>query len=64
MGIYEIFILDQSIENLIYKRADAGVIMRRARELGMKTLREDALRKAAMGLTTHKEVIRLTVLTD
>ena len=41
-----------------------GVIMRRAKALGMRTLRDDALRKAAMGLTSIQEVIRLTVASD
>ena len=61
MGIYEIFILDESIEDLIYGKADASVIGHRAREIGMRTLRQDALRKAAMGMTTVQEVMRLTV---
>ncbi|MDX9980602.1 MAG: ATPase, T2SS/T4P/T4SS family, partial [Lentisphaeria bacterium] len=61
MGIYEIFILDNSIQALIYQKADAGVIRVRARELGMRTLREDGLRKAMAGITTLEEVIRLTV---
>ncbi len=61
MGIYEIFILDNSIQALIYEKADAGVIRVRARQLGMRTLREDGLRKAMAGLTTLEEVIRLTV---
>ncbi len=61
MGIYEIFILDDSIHNLIYELADAGVIRRRAMQLGMRTLREDGIRKAAAGITTIQEVIRLTV---
>jgi len=64
MGVYEIFILDRSIEQLIFERADAGVIMRRAKELGMNTLRDDALLKAEMGMTTHHEVLRLTVQTN
>jgi len=64
MGVYEIFMLDASIEDLIYQQADSGVIMRRAKALGMKTLRDDALRKAAMGLTSIQEVIRLTVASD
>jgi len=64
MGVYEIFILDESIEELVYQKADSGIILRRARELGMRTLREDALRKAAMGQTSIKEVLRLTVVKD
>ena len=61
MGIYEVFILDDSISELIYQHADAGVIMARAREHGMRTLRDDGMRKAAMGLTSLNEVLRLTV---
>jgi len=61
MGVYEIFILDTSIEELIYGKADASVIGRRAIEIGMRTLRQDALRKASMGLTSVQEVMRLTV---
>ncbi|MCK5801891.1 MAG: Flp pilus assembly complex ATPase component TadA [Lentisphaeria bacterium] len=64
MGIYEIFILDESIQSLIYGKADAGVIKDRARVLGMRSLREDGLRKAAAGITTLEEVIRLTVADD
>ncbi len=61
MGIYEVFILDDSIQNLIYELADAGKIRRRAMELGMRTLRQDGIRKAAAGITTISEVIRITV---
>ncbi|MCQ2402285.1 MAG: Flp pilus assembly complex ATPase component TadA [Lentisphaeria bacterium] len=61
MGIYEIFMLDNSLENLIYQRADSGVIKRRAQELGMRDLRDDGVRKAAMGVTSISEVLRLTV---
>jgi general secretion pathway protein E/type IV pilus assembly protein PilB len=64
MGVYEIFMLDASIEDLIYQQADSGVIMRRAKALGMRTLRDDALRKAAMGVTSIQEVIRLTVASE
>ena len=61
MGIYEIFMLDDSLENMIYNRADAGAIKRRAKELGMRDLRDDGIRKAAMGITSINEVLRLTV---
>ena len=61
LGIYEIFILDASIEGLIYQMADASVIRRRAMEIGMRTLRQDGMRKAAAGLSTLAEVIRITV---
>jgi type IV pilus assembly protein PilB len=61
MGIYEIFMLDESIQELIYGKADAGQIRSRAIANGMRTLRQDGLRKAGMGMTSLEEVIRMTV---
>jgi general secretion pathway protein E/type IV pilus assembly protein PilB len=62
MGIYEIFMLDDSIAELIYQKADSGIISRHAREnLGMRTLRDDGIRKAATGITSINEVLRITV---
>lgn len=60
VGIFEIFMLDESIQTLIYERASASTVRARARTLGMRTLREDGLRKAATGITTLEEVIRIT----
>ncbi len=60
LGIYEIFMLDESIQDLIYQKVDASMIRERARSLGMRTLREDGLRKAAAGVTTLEEVMRVT----
>jgi len=60
MGIYEIFMIKESIQNLIYELVPAGVIREHARGLGMRTLREDGIRKAGAGLTSLEEVIRIT----
>ncbi|MBN2451451.1 MAG: Flp pilus assembly complex ATPase component TadA [Lentisphaeria bacterium] len=60
-GIYEIFILDASIQELIFEKADASQIRTRAIEIGMRTLRQDGLRKAAAAITSLEEVIRMTV---
>ncbi len=60
VGIFEIFLLDESIQTLIYERSSATSVRERARTLGMRTLREDGLRKAASGMTTLEEVIRIT----
>ena len=38
-----------------------SVLRTRAREMGMRTLREDGIRKVLAGLTTPEEVIRATV---
>ncbi len=60
LGIYEIFMIDQSIVKLIFDLASAEIIKLRARELGMRTLRDDGLRKAGAGVSTLEEVIRIT----
>ena len=61
VGIYEIFVVGEEIQDLIYEKVAAATIREAARKSGMKTLREDALRKAASGITTLQEVIAVTV---
>jgi type II secretory ATPase GspE/PulE/Tfp pilus assembly ATPase PilB-like protein len=46
---------------LIYDKVPSSVLRIRARETGMRTLREDGARKVVAGLTTPDEVIRATV---
>ena len=60
MGLYEIFTITTDIQNLIYEMVPSGVIRERARALGMRTLRDDGLRKASAGMTSLEEVIRMT----
>jgi general secretion pathway protein E/type IV pilus assembly protein PilB len=61
MGIFEIFLIDDEARKLIYEKVSSNVLRIRAREAGMRTLREDGRRKAIGGLTTAEEVIRATV---
>jgi len=60
-GIFEIFVIDDEVRKLIYEKVPASVLRARAREMGMRTLREDGVRKVLAGLTTPDEVIRATV---
>jgi general secretion pathway protein E/type IV pilus assembly protein PilB len=60
-GIFEIFIIDDDARKLIYEKVSSSVLRNRAREMGMRTLREDGIRKVLAGLTTPDEVIRATV---
>jgi general secretion pathway protein E/type IV pilus assembly protein PilB len=60
-GIFEIFVIDDEARKLIYEKVPSSVLRARAREMGMRTLREDGIRKAIAGLTTADEVIRSTV---
>lgn len=61
MGIFEIFVIDDDARKLIYDKVPTSVLRARAREMGMRTLREDGVRKVLSGLTTPDEVIRATV---
>ena len=63
-GIFEIFVIDDEARKLIYDHAPTSVLRARAREMGMRTLREDGIRKVLNGLTTPEEVIRSTVGDD
>ncbi|HTG43057.1 MAG TPA: ATPase, T2SS/T4P/T4SS family, partial [Verrucomicrobiae bacterium] len=60
-GIFEIFVIDDEARKLIYDKVPATVLRARAREMGMRTLREDGTRKVLAGLTTADEVIRSTM---
>jgi len=59
--IFEIFVIDDETRKLIYDKATSTVLRARAREMGMRTLREDGIRKVLAGLTTAEEVIRSTL---
>jgi len=60
-GIFEIFQVDDAIQRLIFDHSPATVLRARAREMGMRTLREDGLLKVASGMTTLEEVLRATM---
>ncbi len=61
MGIFEIFIIDDEVRLMINKRTSTLLLRQRARELGMRTLREDGVRKVMAGLTAAEEVISITL---
>ena len=61
MGIFEIFIVDDEVRHMINKRSSTMLLRQRARELGMRTLREDGVRKILAGLTSADEVISVTI---
>jgi type IV pilus assembly protein PilB len=61
MGIFEIFVIDDEVRYMISRRSPTLMLRQRARELGMRTLREDGVRKVLAGLTSADEVISITV---
>ena len=60
-GIFEFFVIDDQARKLIYDKVTSSVIRTRARQAGMRTLREDGCRKVLAGLTSAEEVIRASV---
>jgi len=61
MGIFEIFVIDDEARHMINKRSLTLMLRQRGRELGMRTLREDGVRKVLAGLTSAEEVISSTM---
>lgn len=59
-GIYEMMLISEDIQNLIYTRESAGKIKRHALNSGLQTLRMDGARKVLAGITTISEVLRVT----
>ena len=61
MGIFEIFTIDDEVRGMINGGLTTMQLRRRARELGMRTLREDGIRKVLSGLTSGNEVVHATM---
>jgi len=63
MGIFEVFVVDDDVRRMVNESATTLQLRQRARQLGMRSLREDGVRKVLSGLTTADEVIT-TTMTD
>lgn len=61
LAIAEIFRMDDEVRTAINDNISSVQLKRKARELGMRNLREDGIRKALAGMTTAAEVIEITV---
>ncbi len=59
-GIYEVLVMDEKIGKLITANASADEIEREARKDGMQKMYEDGFIKAAMGVTSIEEILRVT----
>ena len=64
IGIYEIFQITEDIGKLIFANEPSGVIREAARRNGMRSLRDDAIRKAEAGISTLEEVIFVTLMDE
>jgi type II secretory ATPase GspE/PulE/Tfp pilus assembly ATPase PilB-like protein len=61
IGIFETFQIDDEVRHMINENLTSSQLRRRARELGMRTLRDDGIRKVLAGLTSADEVIHVTM---
>ena len=59
IGIYEILPVTETIKELIVQRVTSDKIQSVAEEAGMLTMVEDGITKAAQGVTTIEEVLRV-----
>ena len=60
VGLFELIVIDENIQQAIQQRNDASQLRKLATENGMKLLRHDGLTKIDKGLTTHAEVARVS----
>ncbi len=61
VGIYEVLAVNETIKELIVKRATSDQIQAQAQKEGMRTMVEDGFIKAAQGLTSVEEVLRVII---
>ncbi len=59
-GIFEFLVMDDTLRGLMMQTSDSGTLRKAAMERGMKSLREDGVRKIRAGITTVEEVLRVT----
>ena len=61
IGIYEVLAVTETIKELIVKGSRTEEIEQRAKKEGMRTMVEDGFVKAAQGITSIEEVLRVIV---
>lgn len=60
VAIYEFFLLDEEIQDMVSAHVSSSELRKAAIERGMRTLRMDGWEKVAAGLTSVEEVMRIT----
>ena len=60
IGLFEIFLINEAVQQLIHERVSPVRLRGWAREQGLGTLRADGIRKVSAGLTTSEEVVSMT----
>jgi len=62
MGLFELFLINEEVQQMIYEYRSLVELRQKARELGMRTMREDGVRKITSGLTSIDEVVSATMV--
>lgn len=60
VGTFEILVVDDEIRELIVRKASSEEIKRRAKDRGMGEMKDDAIKKAILGITTLEEALNIT----
>lgn len=61
IGVYEVMMMSERLRDIILNGGSTDDIRRQAVEEGMLSLRESAMRKALIGMTSLEEVVRVTM---
>ena len=61
VGVFEMFQVNEELQSMIYEEASLVALRNKAREMGMRNMREDGIRKIIGGITTPQEVLHATV---
>jgi type IV pilus assembly protein PilB len=61
LAVPEVMSVTEDIERLVVEKASSEDIGRVARSQGMTTLRDDGMAKAALGVTSIEEILRVVV---
>jgi general secretion pathway protein E/type IV pilus assembly protein PilB len=61
VGVFEMFQVNEELQSMIYEEASLVALRDKAREMGMRNMREDGIRKVIGGITTPQEVLHATV---
>ncbi len=60
IGIYELLKLTGRLREMILSNTSSAAIKQSAQSLGMRTMREQVIDKGIQGITTYREIIRVT----
>ena len=60
IGIFELLTMTDAMREMVLNNASSTQIAQKAREMGMRSLKDDGLEKVRRGYTTIQEVLRVT----